>query len=190
MLEGFAFAAILSCSLFAGAALYINAAEHPARMECGTALAATVFGPSYKRAAVMQVFLALLASLSGSVRGWLGGGTTWFIASALIFAVIPFTLIVILPAAHLWLWVPAASRVGQRGMLAVYAAGFLGPLALLAELAGPQGLGSEAPRALVAMTASGYLSPAVSACMCVAAAAAAQLGAIALGRYAAPHAPV
>ena len=58
MFEGFAFAAILSCSLFAGAALYINLAEHPARMECGTALAATVFKPSYRRAAVMQASLA------------------------------------------------------------------------------------------------------------------------------------
>jgi hypothetical protein len=45
------FIAVLAATLFAGAAIYINVAEHPARMECGTAVAATVFGPSYRRAA-------------------------------------------------------------------------------------------------------------------------------------------
>ena len=64
MAEGFQFAAILSCTLFAGAALYINLVEHPARMQCGTELAATVFGPSYHRATIMQVPLALLATIS------------------------------------------------------------------------------------------------------------------------------
>ena len=48
----------LAAGLFAGAAIYISGAEHPARMECGVELAATVFGPSYRRAAVMQAGLA------------------------------------------------------------------------------------------------------------------------------------
>ena len=39
--------ATVAAGLFAGAAIYINLAEHPARMEGGVSLAATVFGPSY-----------------------------------------------------------------------------------------------------------------------------------------------
>jgi uncharacterized membrane protein len=97
MLQGFAFAANLSCSLFAGAALYINLAEHPARMECGTALAATVFGPSYKRAAVMQAALAVVASACGVACWLLSGSALWILGAVLIFLVIPFTLIVIFP---------------------------------------------------------------------------------------------
>jgi uncharacterized membrane protein len=97
MLEGFGFVAILSCSLFAGAALYINLAEHPARMECGTALAATVFGPSYKRAAVMQAALAVVASACGTVCWLLTSSALWMLGAVLIFLVIPFTLIVIFP---------------------------------------------------------------------------------------------
>jgi uncharacterized membrane protein len=97
MLQGFRFAAILSCSLFAGAALYINLAEHPARMECGTALAATVFGPSYKRAAVMQAALATVASACGAACWLLSNSALWLLGAALIFLVIPFTLIVIFP---------------------------------------------------------------------------------------------
>ena len=50
------------------------------------------------------------------------------------------------------------------------------------ELAGPQGLGSDAPRAFVAMIASGYLSPVVAVCLCLAAAAASQIGALVLGQ--------
>jgi hypothetical protein len=89
--------AVFACTLFAGAALYINLVEHPARLFCGTELAATEFGPSYKRATVMQVSLALLAALAGVIRGFLGGGGIWFIGAFAIFAPIPFTLLFILP---------------------------------------------------------------------------------------------
>ena len=78
----------------------------------------------------------------------------------------------------------------RRMALLLLLGALAGVVALLWELAGPQGLGSDAPRALVAMIASGYLSPVVSACLCLAAAAAAQIGALVLGRYAAPHPPV
>jgi hypothetical protein len=132
------------------------------------------------------------APVSGSDRsGGLAGGLVGMLfATVLLTAVDPFTLILLLPAAHLWLWIPASSRAGRRGMLACYVAGFAGLAVLLWEMAGPQGLGSDAPRALVAMVASGYLSPVVSACLCLAAAAAAQIGALVLGRYASPHPPV
>ena len=66
-------------------------------MACGTEVAATVFVPSYKRATVMQVFLAVTATLAGLARGILGGGAIWFVGAVLIFAVIPFTLIAIRP---------------------------------------------------------------------------------------------
>jgi uncharacterized membrane protein len=97
MLEVFQLSAILSGALFAGAALYINLVEHPARMQCGTELAATVFPDSYKRAAVMQVALALMATISAVVCWSIEGSILWLIGAALIVAVIPFTLIVILP---------------------------------------------------------------------------------------------
>jgi uncharacterized membrane protein len=89
--------AALSCTLFTGAAIYINVAEHPARMECGTELAATVFGPSYRRAAIMQVFLALVAAATGMILWWIEGNVMWFVGAMMILAVIPFTAIVIMP---------------------------------------------------------------------------------------------
>ena len=96
-MTAFQFVAILAATFFSGAAIYINLAEHPARMECGTHLAATVFGPSYRRAAVMQIIFALAAAIGGISAWFLGALRLWFVGSVLIFAVIPFTLIVIMP---------------------------------------------------------------------------------------------
>src|SRR5256885_238109 len=54
VLEAVEFISIFCTTLFTGAAIYVNLAEHPARMACGTQLAATEWIPSYKRAARMQ----------------------------------------------------------------------------------------------------------------------------------------
>lgn len=97
MLELCQFVAVLSTALFAGAALYINVAEHPARMQCGTEIASTVFGPSYHRAAKMQASLAIAATLSAIAAWRLQNSVLWIAGAILIFAVIPFTLIVISP---------------------------------------------------------------------------------------------
>ena len=91
------FIASLCSFIFAGAAIYINVVEHPARMACGTTLAATVWAPSYKRATLMQAPLALLSLLAG-VSAWLLGAGGWWLAGALLIGlVIPFTLMVIMP---------------------------------------------------------------------------------------------
>ena len=89
--------AILASGLFAGAALYISFVEHPARMQCGTALALTQFAPSYKRATIMQASLAALGTLAAIAAWLMGAPAPWLIGGLLLGAVIPFTLIVILP---------------------------------------------------------------------------------------------
>ncbi len=93
----FGFVAALCCGLFAGAALYLNLVEHPARMECRTELAATEFPPSYRRATVLQVSLALIGALCGTLAWFWDRSLSWLIAAGLLLSVIPFTLIFILP---------------------------------------------------------------------------------------------
>ena len=91
------FVAVLACSLFAGASVYITFIEHPARMQCGVEIAATEFAPSYRRATVMQATCAALG-LASSVAAWVAGASLWWlVAGVLLGSVIPFTLIVILP---------------------------------------------------------------------------------------------
>lgn len=87
----------LSAGLFAGAAIYINLVEHPARMECGTEVAVTEFAPSYRRAAVLQGLLAAIGFLSSIVAWWLGSSYRWLIGGIVFGAIIPFTLIVVFP---------------------------------------------------------------------------------------------
>ena len=94
LLEGIA---TLSAGLFAGAAVYLNLVEHPARMECGTELAVTEFAPSYRRATIMQVALAAVGFLSAATVWLIGGSLWWLIGGVNFIAVIPFTLIVIFP---------------------------------------------------------------------------------------------
>jgi uncharacterized membrane protein len=89
-------AATLACGIFTGAAIYINLVEHPARMKCGTKLAVTEFGPSYHRAAVMQASLAAFGSIAAMTAWWMGSSSWWLVGGIFLFAVIPFTLIIIL----------------------------------------------------------------------------------------------
>ncbi len=97
MLDALQILATLSTCIFAGAAIYINVGEHPARMGCDTVIAATVWAPSYKRAYVMQASLAATALVSGCLAWLLGGGFGWLIGAFFIGAVIPVTFIVIMP---------------------------------------------------------------------------------------------
>ena len=89
--------AALCAGLFAGAAIYINAVEHPARLACGTELAVREFAPSYHRATVMQASLAVVGCVTGLWSAWVMADG-WVAAGALsLGAVVPFTLVVILP---------------------------------------------------------------------------------------------
>jgi hypothetical protein len=89
--------ALLCTGLFAGAAIYVSLVEHPARLECGPALAIAEFGPSYRRGAVMQASLAVGGCLA-AVAGWTqGSATPVLIAGVLLGSAVPFTLIAILP---------------------------------------------------------------------------------------------
>jgi uncharacterized membrane protein len=95
--------ATLCAGLFAGAAIYITFVEHPARLECGTELAATEFGPSYRRATLMQASLAAVGLLAALVAWAQGRGVGVLIGGLLLGLVIPFTLVVILPTNQLLL---------------------------------------------------------------------------------------
>ena len=100
MLTVIEFIAVLSCTIFTGAAIYINLVEHPARMDCDTKTAATVWAPSYKRATVMQASLAILSFLSGVSAWLLGDSVLWLIGAVVVGLVVPFTFIVIMPTNH------------------------------------------------------------------------------------------
>jgi uncharacterized membrane protein len=89
--------ATVAAGLFAGAAVYVTVAEHPARLECGQAVAIKEFGPSYRRAAVMQGGLAVVGLLASVVAWYQKGDVGWLVWGLLLGALVPFTLVVIMP---------------------------------------------------------------------------------------------
>ena len=91
------FLATLCCGIFAGAAIYVNAVEHPARMSTGVRAALAEWAPSYKRGTVMQASLAVLG-FGFALLAWLTGASLRVaVAGVALVLVVPFTLIVIMP---------------------------------------------------------------------------------------------
>ena len=97
MLQALELLALLTAALFAGAALYINVAEHPARLGLETKMAALQWAPSYKRATWLQAPLALVSFLAGAAAWLMGASVGWVVGALLIGAVVPFTFVVIMP---------------------------------------------------------------------------------------------
>ena len=93
----FQITATFACGVFFGAAVYINLVEQPARISCGTRLALAQWRPSYQRATLMQVPLALIGSLSALVASGFERRTAWVAGGLLFLLVVPFTLIIVLP---------------------------------------------------------------------------------------------
>ena len=92
--------ALTLAAAFCSAAVYINIAEHPARMLLDDAAALAQWGPSYDRAFNYQGGLAVLSGLAGLTQAWLSGNWQWAVGAALMLANWPFTLAVILPLNH------------------------------------------------------------------------------------------
>jgi hypothetical protein len=97
------FIATLAAAIFAGAALYINLVEHPARTTLETRSAAMEWAPAYARATWMQAPLAVVSFLAGLGAWWSGAGAGWALAALLIGAVVPVTFLVIMPTNQLLL---------------------------------------------------------------------------------------
>jgi hypothetical protein len=105
------FVAVMCSALFAGAALYVSIIEHPARMSAGISIALQEFRPSYRRAAVFQVSMAVIAFVCSFALSLFTSRWIWFLGGGMTGLMLPFTLIFMMPTNRILL--DAASPLAE-----------------------------------------------------------------------------
>jgi hypothetical protein len=106
------------------------------------------------------------------------------VVGLLVVATDPFALVFLLPALHIWLWLPQVHTRGAWARALVLLAGFTGPALVLWSFAWRYRLGWDAPWYVAKLFAVGYAPLPLLAIAFAWLAAAGQLAALAGGRYA------
>ena len=89
--------ALITAALFAGAAIYINFAEQPARLKLEDRAVLAQWLPAYLRGTLMQAPLAVASAALGGWTWWEKGGWFFLLGGVLMLTNLPWTFVVIMP---------------------------------------------------------------------------------------------
>jgi Domain of unknown function (DUF1772) len=137
-----AYLAMISASVFAGAAIYVNVAEQPARLTLEDQALVSEWKPSYKRGFAMQAPIAVIGCIFGLVAWWQTREAAFLVGAVLMIANWPWTLIGIMPTNNeLMATDPVATSPRTRALIVKWGSlhavrSLLGTLATIAFLVG------------------------------------------------------
>lgn len=109
--------ALIVAAVFAGAALYVNVAEQPARLLLDDGAMLAQWKPSYRRGFAMQAPLAVVGCLCGLIAWWQTSELGFLVGAISMIANWPWTLLVIMPTNNALTAIDAAATTPQTRAL-------------------------------------------------------------------------
>jgi hypothetical protein len=89
--------ALIAAAVFTGAAVYVNVAEQPSRLELDDGALLKEWKCAYGRGLVMQAPIALVGSLLGLLAWWQTNDWRWLFGAMVLIANWPCTMFAVMP---------------------------------------------------------------------------------------------